>query len=425
MKPVLLFPAEMWDLVDAAGWSWGYLNLRSDPREGVVTISHVWNANDTTTAVDTTAWQRNHYLRYADIVALAAVWYHADPDLHVLHEQISRRTDACISTEIFRTMIKQGWVHPTRSNPLLVVTISTSDSGGSGVSVWRVSPDIAVPESVSVVDELASPLDFIKEEWPVEQLAHCRAVIVGIGSIGSAVAESLARAGIGELVLIDDDRLEQRNLPRHRLTVRDLGRFKVHAMRDAIVNRTSTTLVDPLPINVITETDVFRPVVAAADVVVCAADGVAARRVTNHVARRAMKPLVLAAVLEDGAFGEVIRVRQRTGCLFCHRLQLIESGSFDPEPGIDLGYGTGSAHRPMTAAPHDLELVAGLAAKVTISTLLEAKGRWNQRLPGDYAVLGLQPVPDMASPFDLDCAGEIRWHDLPARRGDCLTCAQS
>jgi hypothetical protein len=151
---------------------------------------------------------------------------------------------------------------------------------------------------------------------------------------------------------------------------------------------------------------------------------VESRRAVNHLARRAGRPAVFACVLEDGAFGEVIRVRERTGCLCCLRLTQIETGSFDPEPGIDLGYGTGTTHRPMTAAPSDLQLVGTLAAKLTLSTLLEARGRWHQRLPGDFAIIGLQPKPDMLPPFDLECAGDIRWNDLPGRRNDCPTCAR-
>ena len=62
-------------------------------------------------------------------------------------------------------------------------------------------------------------------------------------------------------------------------------------------------------------------------------------------------------------------------------------------------------------------------AKLTLSTLLETRGRWNQRLPGDYVIVGLQPKPDYPAPFDVTCAGDIRWHDLPARRADCPTCS--
>jgi hypothetical protein len=45
-------------------------------------------------------------------------------------------------------------------------------------------------------------------------LARARVAIVGLGSVGSLVAEALARMGISDLVLIDHDRIEERNLDR-------------------------------------------------------------------------------------------------------------------------------------------------------------------------------------------------------------------
>jgi len=419
---VFLFPAELWDAVDEAGWAWGYLNLRVDERERVVTVAQAWKADEEVMRIDT-GWQSRHYLRHADIRTLSGVWYRAHPDVHVLHDQLLRRTDAAIGLQALRSLIPSGWVIPGPAGPLPVITLTTPKSGGPAVSAWRVSTEGATPEAVSVVDDRLSPLDAIGEVWPSRDLAACRVVVIGVGSIGSAAAEALALAGVGELVLVDYDRLEQRNLARHRLTDADLGRFKVLAMRDYLTTHVADVKVEPYPINVISETDVLRPLVGTADVVLCAADGVAARRTANHVARRAVTPLVLAAVLEDGAFGELLRVRPRTGCLYCLRLAQAQASLMDPEPGIDLGYGTGTSHRPMTAAPPDLQLVGDLAAKLTLSTLLEARGRWNQRLPGDYVVLGLQPKPDYPPPFDIGRAGEVRWHDLPDRRDDCPTCS--
>lgn len=417
-----LFPAEVWDAADEAGWAWGYLNLRVDEGEGVVTVAQAWHAAEDVLRIDT-GWQARHYLRYADIRTMSGVWYRADPDIHVLHDQILRRANAGIGLDAFRALIPTGWVNPGPEVDLPVITLTTPKGGGPAVSAWRVSTQGATPEAVSVVDDRLSPLTLIGDEWPTKDLADCHVVVIGVGSIGSAISETLAVAGVGKVSLVDDDRLVQRNLARHRLTDRDLGRFKVFAMRDHLNVRAPAALVDAYNINVVTQADVLRPVVAAADVVVCAADGVAARRAANHVARRALTPLVIAAVLEDGAFGELLRVRPRTGCLFCLRLAQVEAGLMDPEPGIDLGYGTGTAHRPMTAAPPDLQLIGDFAAKVTLSTLLEARGRWSQRLPGDYVIVGLQPKPDYPPPFDVTRAGDVRWHDLPDARADCPTCS--
>ncbi len=62
------------------------------------------------------------------------------------------------------------------------------------------------------------------------------ALIVGCGSVGSFIALELARAGVGSFILVDSDTLEVHNICRHQLGFRDLGRYKVDAVADAIRN---------------------------------------------------------------------------------------------------------------------------------------------------------------------------------------------
>lgn len=62
------------------------------------------------------------------------------------------------------------------------------------------------------------------------------ALIVGCGSVGSFIALELARAGVGSFILVDSDTLEIHNICRHQLGFRDLGRYKVDAVADAIRN---------------------------------------------------------------------------------------------------------------------------------------------------------------------------------------------
>ena len=56
--------------------------------------------------------------------------------------------------------------------------------------------------------------------------------IAGCGGIGSNVAVSLTRAGIGRLVLVDHDRVEASNLNRQQFVQADIGRPKVVALGD-------------------------------------------------------------------------------------------------------------------------------------------------------------------------------------------------
>lgn len=63
-----------------------------------------------------------------------------------------------------------------------------------------------------------------------------RAVLVGCGSVGSFVAMELARSGVGRFVLCDTDTLEIHNICRHQCGFSDLGRYKVDAVKDKILN---------------------------------------------------------------------------------------------------------------------------------------------------------------------------------------------
>ncbi len=62
------------------------------------------------------------------------------------------------------------------------------------------------------------------------------AVICGCGSVGSEAALALARSGVGHFVLVDMDTLEIHNICRHKLGIRDLGRYKAKAVAEAIHN---------------------------------------------------------------------------------------------------------------------------------------------------------------------------------------------
>ena len=51
-------------------------------------------------------------------------------------------------------------------------------------------------------------------EAGVEKLRRAHVVLFGLGGVGGYVAEALARAGVGALTLVDDDRVAESNLNR-------------------------------------------------------------------------------------------------------------------------------------------------------------------------------------------------------------------
>ncbi len=68
-----------------------------------------------------------------------------------------------------------------------------------------------------------------------DRIANAHVMVVGVGGVGSWVAEALARSGIRELTLVDMDHIAESNINRqiHALST-SLGQAKVLAMKDRI-----------------------------------------------------------------------------------------------------------------------------------------------------------------------------------------------
>lgn len=68
-------------------------------------------------------------------------------------------------------------------------------------------------------------------------LSGARVALLGLGGVGGAAAEALARSGIGSLLLVDHDTVELTNLNRQLLATRDtLGLSKAQAARQRILS---------------------------------------------------------------------------------------------------------------------------------------------------------------------------------------------
>jgi hypothetical protein len=195
-------------------------------------------------------------------------------------------------------------------------------------------------------------------------------------------------------------------------------------MRRRMLYRDSGLEIREWPLDLIHDADQIRPLLREVDIALVSTDGVDSRRTASHLIHRAGKPAVFACVIEDGAYGELQRIRPgATGCIHCLRETYREQGLIDSEAMLDREYGAGTRHLPMTAVTDDLGLVGDLAAKMTLATLLEPGGHRDQRLADDLAILSLRPKPNRPAPFDLELCGELRWHPLPPPRPDGPTCS--
>ncbi len=87
----------------------------------------------------------------------------------------------------------------------------------------------------------------------LERLRNCKVVVFGIGGVGSFTVEALVRAGVGKLVLVDDDLVCLTNINRQIIaTYKTISKPKVEVMRDRV-----------LEINPKCEVDIFQTFVKA------------------------------------------------------------------------------------------------------------------------------------------------------------------
>jgi molybdopterin-synthase adenylyltransferase len=133
-----------------------------------------------------------------------------------------------------------------------------------------------------------------------EALLKARVLVVGAGGLGSPVCLYLASAGVGHLVVADDDTVELSNLQRQIMHANDrLGLLKVESARQAVAQINPDTIFVPLAHRL--DATALRHQVAQVDLVLDCCDNFETRHAVNQACVEQGVPLVSgAAVRFDG-----------------------------------------------------------------------------------------------------------------------------
>ncbi len=207
------------------------------------------------------------------------------------------------------------------------------------------------------------------------RLGAARVAVVGVGALGSAVAELLARAGIGHLRLIDRDVVELSNLQRQALFDQadaDAGRPKAHAAAAHLAAIDAGIEIEAVAgeLNAASAAGLL----AGCDAVVDGLDNFPARHVLNETCCRAGIPWVHGAVL--GAYGVSLAVLPgETACLRCLQDELPAAAD---NPTCDSAGVIGPAVR-VVAAWQAAEILKMLVDRSAVRRELWSSDLWNNR----------------------------------------------
>ncbi len=175
-----------------------------------------------------------------------------------------------------------------------------------------------------------------------ERVSGARVFIVGAGGLGSPAALYLAAAGVGELLLADDDEVDLSNLQRQILHGHDrVGMAKAESGRRSLAALNPEVKVTPL-IQRLDDAALLAHL-AEADLVLDCCDNFATRHAVNRACVALRKPLVSGAAIRFSGQVSVFDLRNDTApcyhCLFpeaadVEELRCATTGVLGPLVGV-------------------------------------------------------------------------------------------
>ena len=164
------------------------------------------------------------------------------------------------------------------------------------------------------------------------RLLQSHVAIIGLGGLGGAVTEILARLGVGRLTLVDGDVFEESNLNRQLLSSpKQIGEKKVTAAAARVGKINPAVAVQA--IDAFFDVDNGAAILEGAQLAIDCLDTIPARFVVQEACRKATIPMVSAAIA--GSSGQAMTI-------------------FPGDPGLQLIYGS-----PEKAPPKGIEAALG------------------------------------------------------------------
>ncbi len=268
-------------------------------------------------------------------------------------------------------------------------------------------------------------------------LAEKTVLCVGLGSGGAAVADSLARSGVGRFILWDQDRLESHNVGRHVCTLQDIGRRKVFAVRDHLLRVNPAARVEVVDADVLQHDGpggLADQKVRQSDVVIVGTDNNPSRYVLNDLAWQAGKPSLYGRAFQRACGGDVIQVIPRRGmpCYACHTGTLVVDEEISSQRDADA---VAYADHPVAVEPGlfvDIQPIAGMLARLALLRLVDGTGStlestaaeldaplylWGNRREHNFA--NWAPMRRSWSQLAI-----LRWYGINVvRNQECATCS--
>jgi molybdopterin/thiamine biosynthesis adenylyltransferase len=201
-------------------------------------------------------------------------------------------------------------------------------------------------------------------------LEHVRVVVVGVGAIGGHAAVELARAGVGNLEIVDHDDYDLNNGVRHVLPARYAGRPKASAVAEFARQCSPFTDAGGHDLRVGGSPAAKRSLLELIESAHVVVDATGSRNVTRLLHWRcagAGVPLVSAAITPGGLGARIVVLRGLSPCLDC----FYDDPSIPARDSARVSGTTphGCSHPAASCAPFEVAEVAANLARTAVRCL--------------------------------------------------------
>ena len=197
-----------------------------------------------------------------------------------------------------------------------------------------------------------------KEEWlqalterhgkeKQEKFLNATVAICGLGGLGSNIAISLTRVGIGKLILIDFDKVDPTNLNRQQYKMSQLGMYKTEALAENLREITPYVDIEYHTVKMTEENTV--ELLNDADIVCEAFDKADNKAMLVNAVLEGFEDKIIVSGSGMSGLGSANEIKTQK---IMKRLYLCGDGGSDVNDGIGL-----VASRVMACAAHEAHMV--------------------------------------------------------------------
>lgn len=254
---------------------------------------------------------------------------------------------------------------------------------------------------------LISPADASERRVPTEldSLVSASVGIVGLGSMGSKIALSLARSGVRKFTLVDDDVFLPENICRHALDFRDVGSHKVNSVKNALLRLGHGFSVRTYHANITEQesTSYLAEILdrlGSCDLLIDATASPKVFNLLSHVSTYCSKPMVWSEVFAGGIGGLIGRSRPGIDP-DPQTMRLAFLGYVDEQPGnVPDGavneYTAQFNNEVLSASDADVTAIASHTTRLILDTLADATC---SQFPQSMYLVGLKSEWPFRAPF--------------------------